>query len=74
MERILPAHLYAAIRGFYDRCHFHEGTQSTNRRDEQVAANGVDIDKLRDETLPPASAQEVGAVYDHDLGEYILTQ
>lgn len=41
---------------------------------EQVAANGVDIDKLRDETLPPASAQEVGAVYDHDLGEYILTQ
>jgi hypothetical protein len=41
---------------------------------EQVAANGMDIDTLRDVHLPLVSAQELGAVYDHDLGEYILTQ
>ncbi len=41
---------------------------------EHVAANGVDIDTLRDVPLPPVSAQELGVVYDRDFGEYILTQ
>jgi len=41
---------------------------------EKVAANGVDIDTLRTITLPSVTAQELGAVYDRDLGEYILPQ
>ena len=39
---------------------------------EQIASHGVDTDTNRAVTLPSISAQELGAVFNRDLTEYVL--